>query len=113
MEDAVSTDHLMEIFRRSFVLVIAAITLFAFAGDLAADTFCKTIGCAEMSTSSSHQDGENSCDHCICATHATTLPIPPSVELAIPDAIESSVVIAEQQAPEGSPAAIDHPPQLS
>lgn len=113
MGDAVSTGHLMEVFRRSFVVLIAAVALIAFGGDMAADSFCKTVGCSEMSTPSSHQDGEDSCDHCICATHATTLPIPPSIGLATPDALESSVVIAEQQAPEGSPAAIDHPPQLS
>jgi hypothetical protein len=99
---------------RSIWNVLAGcLALFAFTGDIVADSLADaTHGCA---IESSHESG--GCDDCaICVTccHGTLAP-PDHTDLValVVTVLSSPIRICNDSVPDGLPARIDHPPQLT
>jgi hypothetical protein len=92
------------------------IALCAFAGDVVADSIADLRGdhCVCQSSQSDSHHEKTPCSHCSCAVHNGTV-ITSTVAVDISGAFGASVFLSssEQSAPDGLPAAIDHPPQLA
>ena len=92
------------------------VALVAFAGDIVADSFADLRGdhCVSQSSQPDSQHDKSPCAHCSCAIHNGTV-ITSTVAVDISGVFGASVFFAtsEQSAPDGLPAAIDHPPQLA
>ena len=92
------------------------IGLCAFAGDIIADSIADLRGdhCVSQSSQPDSQHDKSPCAHCSCAVHNGTV-ITSTVAVDISAAFGASVFVStsEQSAPDGLPAAIDHPPQLA
>jgi hypothetical protein len=107
----------MNVARMSRLLALAGfVTLFAFAGDIVADSIADLQGAhciCENSLSDSHHE-KTPCSHCSCAVHNGTV-IASTATLDIGDAFGVFTFFAttEQSPPSGVSAAIDHPPQLA
>jgi len=90
--------------------------LVAFAGDIVADSFADLRGdhCVSQNSQGDSQHEKSPCAHCSCAVHNGTV-IASTVAVGISGVFGASVFFAtsEQSAPDGLPAAIDHPPQLA
>ena len=90
--------------------------LCAFAGDIIADSIADLRGdhCVSESSQPDSQHEKSPCAHCSCAVHNGTV-ITSTVAVDISGAFGASVFFStnEQSAPDGLPAAIDHPPQLA
>jgi len=102
--------------RRLFLRLFAAFVLFAFAGDIVADSIADMRGdhcISENSQSDSHHE-KSPCSHCSCAIHNGSA-VAFSDALNVADASGASLfaVSGDHSAPVGVPAAIDHPPQLA
>src|SRR5262245_22590595 len=99
-----------------FLRLFAAFVLFAFAGDIVADSIADLRGdhcISENSQSDSHHE-KTPCSHCSCAVHNGTV-IASTTTLDISDAfgVFTFFAVTEQSPPSGVSAAIDHPPRLS
>ena len=107
----------MNVVGTSRLLTLAGIaTLFAFAGDIVADSIADLQGdhcISESSQSDSHHE-KTPCSHCSCAVHNGTV-IASTATLDISDALGvfTFFAAADQSPPSGISAAIDHPPQLA
>jgi hypothetical protein len=92
------------------------IALCAFAGDVVADSIADLRGdhCVCQSSQSDSHHEKTPCSHCSCAVHNGTV-ITSTLTVDIVGAFQASVFYptGEQSAPDGLPAAIDHPPQLA
>jgi hypothetical protein len=92
------------------------IALCAFAGDIVADSIADLRGdhCICQSSQSDSHHEKTPCSHCSCAVHNGTV-ITSTLTVAIVGAFPASIFYptGEQSAPDGLPAAIDHPPQLA
>ena len=92
------------------------IALCAFAGDVVADSIADLRGdhCVCQSSQSDSHHEKTPCSHCSCAVHNGTV-ITSTLTVDIAGAFPASVFYptGEQSAPDGLPAAIDHPPQLA
>jgi hypothetical protein len=96
--------------------VMAFAGLCAFAGDIVADSIADLRGnhCVSESSQSDSQHEKSPCGHCSCAVHngnviTSTVVVDITAAFGVPVLFLTSV----QFAPDGSPAAIDHPPQLA
>ena len=94
----------------------SVVAFFAFAGDIVADSIADLQGdhCLSQSSQPDSQHEKAPCAHCSCAVHNGTV-ITSTLTVDIADAFPASILFptSEQFAPDGSPAAIDHPPQLA
>jgi hypothetical protein len=92
------------------------IALCAFAGDIVADSLADLQGdhCVSQSSQPGSQHDKAPCSHCSCAVHNGTV-ITSTLAVEIAGAFTASVFLptGDQSAPDGLPAAIDHPPQLA
>jgi hypothetical protein len=90
--------------------------LCAFAGDIVADSIADLRGdhCVSQSSQSDSQHDKGPCTHCSCAVHNGTV-ITSTLAVDVVGAFLTSGFFptGEQSAPDGIPAAIDHPPQLA
>ena len=92
------------------------IGLCAFAGDIVADSIADLRGdhCVSQSSQPDSQHDKSPCAHCSCSIHNGTV-ITSTVAVNIIGTFGASVFFStsQQSAPDGLPAAIDHPPQLA
>ena len=92
------------------------VALCAFAGDIIADSIADLRGdhCISQSSQSDSQHEKAPCAHCSCAVHNGTV-ITSTLTVDIGGAFVASLFYptSDQSPPDGSPAAIDHPPQLA
>ena len=90
--------------------------LFAFGGDIIADSLADLRGdhCVSESSQSDSQHEKAPCSHCSCAVHNGSV-IASSDAMQVSGAQDGSRFLPtiEPLAPEGLPPAIDHPPQLA
>jgi hypothetical protein len=102
--------------RSRLLALTGLIGLCAFAGDIIADSFADLRGdhCVSQSSQADSQHEKSPCAHCSCAVHNGTV-ITSTVAVDISGAFGASDLFStsEQSAPDGLPAAIDHPPQLA
>src|SRR5262245_6805391 len=101
---------------RLFLRLFAAFALFAFAGDIVADSIADLQGdhCVSESSQSDSQHEKTPCSHCSCAVHnGSAVAFSDSVNVADVSGISLFTVSRDESAPVGVPAAIDHPPQLA
>jgi hypothetical protein len=98
-------------------LLAAFVALFAFGGDIVADSIVDSRGehCAagETCPSDSHHE-KTPCSHCSCAIHNGSV-IAGNGAVQLSDNFQASVFVLtrDESALVGLPAAIDHPPQLA
>ena len=101
---------------RLFLRLFAAFALFAFAGDIVADSLADVCGdhCVSQSSQSDSHHEKSPCAHCSCAVHNGSA-VAFSDALNVADASGASLfaVSRNESASVGVPAAIDHPPQLA
>ena len=107
----------MKVVRTSRLLTLAGfLVLFAFSGDIVADSIADLRGdhcVCESSQSDSHHD-KNPCSHCSCAVHnGSAVAFSDAVNVADASGASLFAVSRDESAPVGVPAAIDHPPQLA
>jgi hypothetical protein len=107
----------MNALRISRLLTVAGfVTVFAFAGDIVADSIADLQGdhCLSQSSQSDPHHEKTPCSHCSCAVHNGTV-IASTATLDISDAfgVFTFFTATEQSPPSGVSAAIDHPPQLA
>jgi hypothetical protein len=97
-------------------LVTAFLAVFAFGGDIIADSIVDSRGehcAAQTCPSDSHQE-KTPCSHCSCAVHNGSV-IAANNGVHVSADVQPSVfiLISDESARVGPPAAIDHPPQLA
>jgi hypothetical protein len=101
---------------RLFLRFFAAFALFAFAGDIVADSLADARGdhcVSQCSHSDSHHD-KSPCPHCSCAVHnGSAVAFSDAVNVADASGASLFAVSRNESASVGVPAAIDHPPQLA
>jgi hypothetical protein len=107
----------MQAIRISRLFAVIGIAVFcAFAGDIVADSIADLRGehCTSQCSQSEPQHEKAPCSHCSCAVHIGTV-ITSTAAIQIIGALQVCIFFAasEQSALTGSPAAIDHPPQLA
>ena len=97
-------------------LLAGFLVLFAFAGDIVADSIVDAFGghCAEQTCPSESNHENTPCSHCSCAVHNGSV-IAGNNAVNISADVQPSlfVFIIDESAQIGPPAAIDHPPQLA
>jgi len=107
----------MNLLRTSrFGLLAAFLVLFAFAGDIVADSIIDAFGghCAEQTCPSDSNHEKTPCSHCSCAVHnGSVIAANNGVHLWAVMQASASILIVDESAQIGPPAAIDHPPQLA
>jgi hypothetical protein len=108
---------LMRFTGRSRLLALTSlIGLCAFAGDIIADSVADLRGdhCICQGSQPDSQHEKAPCERCSCAVHNGTV-ITSTLTVDVIGAFPASVFFStsEQFAPDGLPAAIDHPPQLA
>jgi len=97
-------------------VLAGCLALFAFTGDIVADSIADARGehcISETSDSGAHHEKEP-CSHCSCAVHMGAVVVSASA-VAVSDGLQPSIFVltSDQSVPAGLPAAIDHPPQLA
>jgi hypothetical protein len=107
----------MNIARTSRLLALTGIVVFfAFTGDIVVDSIADLRGghCVSQTSRSNSHDEKAPCSHCSCAVHNGNVIIS-TAAMHINGAFQALVFFpaGEQSAPTGSPASIDHPPQLA
>jgi hypothetical protein len=99
-----------------FRLLAALFVLFAFGGDIVADSIVDALGehCAAQACPSDSHHEKTLCSHCSCAVHNGSV-IAGNNGVNVSADVQPSVfvLISDETAPVGPPAAIDHPPQLA
>jgi len=97
-------------------MLTGLLALFAFGGDIIADSLADAHGdhCASQTSQSGSHHEKAPCSHCSCAVHNGFV-VASTVAISVTGAsgVFLFVVSTDQSAPVGSPAAIDHPPQLA
>jgi hypothetical protein len=90
--------------------------LCAFAGDIVADSIADLRGdhCICQGSQPDSQHEKAPCERCSCAVHNGTV-ITSTLAVDVIGAFPASAFLpaSQQSAPDGLPAAIDHPPQLA
>ena len=107
----------MSLLRTSrFRLLGALCVLFAFGGDIVADSIidAREGHCAvQTCPTDSHQE-KTPCSHCSCAVHnGSVIAGNNSVHISADVQPSAFILISDESAQIGPPAAIDHPPQLA
>jgi len=96
--------------------VVAFSAVLIFAGDIVADSIADLRGdhCICQGSQPNSQHEKAPCERCSCAVHNGTV-ITSTLTVDVIGAFPASVFFStsEQFAPDGLPAAIDHPPQLA
>ena len=97
-------------------LLAGLVVLFAFGGDIVADSIVDSRGehcVAQTCPSDSHHE-KTPCSHCSCAVHNGSV-IAANNGVHVSADVQPSVfiLIRDEPARVGPPAAIDHPPQLA
>jgi len=104
-------------FRSSKIFVLSALlALFAFTGDIVADSLADARGdhCVSQTSQSDSHHEKTPCSHCSCAVHnGNVIASTASVDVSGAFTAWLFCLIIQAQAPIGLPAAIDHPPQLA
>jgi len=107
----------MSLLRTSrFCLLATLFVLFAFGGDIVADSIVDALGehCAAQTCPSDSHHEKTPCSHCSCAVHNGSVIAGNNGVHVIADAQPfASIVVRDESAQIGPPTAIDHPPQLS
>ncbi|HYK24595.1 MAG TPA: hypothetical protein VEU75_08015 [Candidatus Acidoferrum sp.] len=102
--------------RTRLLALTSLIALCAFTGDIIADSIADLRGdhCVSQSSQPDSQHDKSPCPHCSCAVHNGTV-ITSTVAVDISGAFGACIFFStsQQSAPDGLPAAIDHPPQLA
>ena len=97
-------------------LLAGLLVLFAFGGDIVADSIVDAIGehcTAQTFPSDSHHE-KTPCSHCSCAVHnGSVIAGNNGVQLCADIQPSVFISISDESAQVGPPAAIDHPPQLA
>jgi len=107
----------MSLLRTSrFRLLGALVVLFAFGGDIVADSIVDALGehCAAQAYPSDSHHEKTPCSHCSCAVHNGSV-IAGNNAVQFNADVQPSVfiLVSDESARVGPPAAIDHPPQLA
>ena len=103
-------------YRRRFLRLLAAIALFAFVGDIAADAVTDMLGghCDVQSSQSAPNHDKAPCSHCACATHTGAVVV---IDFAVkvPHISELNALLLADGGvrPIRLAGSIDHPPQLA
>jgi hypothetical protein len=107
----------MNTVRASRLLTLAGlVSLFAFAGDIVADSIADLQGnhCACASSHSDSDHEKTPCSHCSCAVHnGNVIASTAAVNLSGVPGRSLFFLTSKQSTPISLPAAIDHPPQLA
>jgi len=97
-------------------LLTGLVVLFAFGGDIVADSIVDSLGehCAAQTCPSDSHHEKTPCSHCSCAVHNGSV-IAANNGVHVSADVQPSVfiLIGDELAQVGPPAAIDHPPQLA
>ncbi len=97
-------------------LLAGLVVLFAFGGDIVADSIVDSRGehCAAQTCPSDSHHEKTPCSHCSCAVHNGSV-IATNNGVHVSADVQPSVfiLIRDEPAQVGPPAAIDHPPQLA
>ena len=107
----------MRLLGRSGIHLLAGfVVLFAFGGDIVADSIVDSRGehCAAQTCPSDSDHEKTPCSHCSCAVHNGSV-IAANNGVHVSADVQPSVfiLISDETALVGPPAAIDHPPQLA
>ena len=107
----------MNLIRTSRLRLLAALlVLFAFGGDIVADSIVDALGehCAAQAFPSDSHHEKTPCSHCSCAVHNGSV-IAGNNGVNVNADVQPSVfiLVGDESARVGPPAAIDHPPQLA
>lgn len=109
--------NLMEFLRRSRLYALTGfLVLFAFGGDIVADSIADVCGdhCISQSSQSDSHHEKTPCSHCLCSVHnGTVIAANNGVHVSADFQVSAFVLTSDQSALAGLPAAIDHPPQLA
>ena len=97
-------------------LLTGLIVLFAFGGDIVADSIVDSLGehCAVQTCPSDSHHDKTPCSHCSCAVHNGSV-IAANNGVHVSADVQPSVfiLISDESVRVGPPVAIDHPPQLA
>ena len=97
-------------------LLAGLVALFAFGGDIVADSILDPCGedCAAQTCPADSHHEKTCCSHCSCAVHNGSV-IAANNGVRVGADVQASVfiLISDESARVGPPAAIDHPPQLA
>ena len=108
---------LMNLLRSSRLRLLAALlVLFAFGGDIVADSIVDALGehCAAQTCPSDSHHEKTPCSHCSCAIHnGSVIAGNNGVHVSADVQPSAFILIGDESARIGPPAAIDHPPQLA
>jgi hypothetical protein len=107
----------MRLLRTSRLRLLAGlVVLFAFGGDIVADSIVDARGehcAAETCPADSHHE-KAPCSHCSCAVHnGSVIAANNGVQISADVQPFVFILISDETARVGPPAAIDHPPQLA
>ena len=97
-------------------LLTALFVLFAFGGDIVADSIVDALGehCATQTCPTDSQHEKTPCSHCSCAVHnSSVIAGNNGVHVSVDVQPAVFILISDESARVGPPAAIDHPPQLA
>lgn len=107
----------MRLLRKSRIhLVAGLIVLFAFGGDIVADSIVDARGehCAAQTCPADSHHEKAPCSHCSCAVHnGSVIAANSGVHVSADVQPSDFILIRDEVAQAGTPAAIDHPPQLA
>ena len=107
----------MSLLRTSRLRLLAALfVLFAFGGDIVADSIVDALGehCSAQTCPTDSHHEKTPCSHCSCAVHnGSVIAGNNSVQLSADIQPSAYIVTHDESAQVGPPAAIDHPPQLA
>ena len=107
----------MNLLRTSrFSLLAALVVLFAFGGDIVADSIVDALGehCAAQTCPSESHHEKTPCSHCSCAVHnGSVIAGNNSVQFNADVQPSVFILVGDESARVGPPTAIDHPPQLA
>jgi hypothetical protein len=100
----------------SIVKLVACFATLCFAGDIITDSIVDALGehCAAQTCPSDSQHEKTPCSHCSCAVHnGSVIALNNGVHVSADVQPSVFILIRDEPAQVGSPAAIDHPPQLA
>ena len=100
----------------SIVKLVACFATLCFAGDIIADSIIDALGehCAAQTCPSESQHEKTPCSHCSCAVHnGSVIALNNGVHVSADVQTSVFILVSDESARVGPPAAIDHPPQLA
>ena len=103
----------MRLLSTRLLRIIAALAFLAFGGELIADAISdSTHGCVAEASQGCGDEGD--CAACLTCCHGVLALTMDRVSVAIAEGVTASrVLVRDEDAHDGPPSAIDHPPQLS